>query len=153
MKIKTFESWNDNIIDNSLFVSGRAKYDPKVAGGIIHYKTGNVEPYFFAEITKKGDKFICKVYKKKKDGEEQRIRNKIKKDLKTAHNYVREFLNQKLRSQKKKKSKGEVENTENIENMMNIPEPQLQPMQSRPMMPPMEYQAQPKSKTIIRRFV
>ena len=146
MKIlKTFETWNDNIIDNSLFVSGRAKYNPRVAGGVIHYKTGNVEPYFFAEITKKGDKFVCKVYKKKKDGEEQRIRNKIKKDLKTAHNYVREFLNQKLRSQKKKKHKDK-----DVEPSMSMPEPQIQ-MPMEPMMP-MEYQAPPKSKTIIRRF-
>ena len=87
--LKTFENWNDNIIDNSLFVSGRAKYNPKVYGGVIKYKTGTAEPYYFSEISKKGDKFICKIYKKKKNGEEIRLRNKIKKDLKSEHNYVR----------------------------------------------------------------
>jgi len=48
--LKTFENWNDNIIDNSLFVSGRAKYNPKVYGGVIKYKTGTAEPYYFSEI-------------------------------------------------------------------------------------------------------
>ena len=67
MKIlKTYESWNDNVIDNSLFSSGKAKYNPHVVNGVIKYKTGAVEPYYFAEIVQKGDKFICKIYKKKK---------------------------------------------------------------------------------------
>jgi hypothetical protein len=46
---------------------------------------------------KKGDKFICKIYKKDDDGNNIRLRNKLKKELKIAHNYVREFLNQKLK--------------------------------------------------------
>ena len=33
--VKTFETWNNNIIDNSLFSSGKAKYDPQVVGGVI----------------------------------------------------------------------------------------------------------------------
>jgi hypothetical protein len=144
--LKTFETWNNNIIDNSLFVSGKAKYHPKVAGGVIRYRTGSIEPYFFAEITKKGDKFICKVYKKKKNGDEIRLRNKIKKTLKSAHNYVREFMNQKLRSlKKKKKSK-----SKDLEEIRNHIEPQVQRIPEP--LPPPEYQAPPKSKTIIRRF-
>lgn len=142
--IKTFETWNNNIIDDSLFSSGKAKYHPEVSAGKISYKTGNVEPYFFAEIEKKGDKFICKVYRKKKDGSEKRIRNKVKKTLKLAHNYVREFLNQKL----KRKAKGKDKETdldrvireeprENIENTSFGESPYMEP---------------PKSKTIIRRF-
>jgi len=143
MKIlKTFEAWNDNIIDKSLFSSGKAKYHPKVIGGVIKYKTGNAEPYFFAEIVKKGDKFICKIYKKKKNGKEIRIRNKIKKSLKTAHNYVREFLNQKLKRLKKKKDVEEPQISRREKSM--IEQPQVQ-------MPPVEY-TPPKSKTIIRRF-
>lgn len=141
INLKTFESWNDNMIDNSLFVSGRAKYHPTVSGGVIHYKTGDVEPYFYAEISKKGDNFICKVYKVKKDGSEKRIRNKVKKDLKTAHNYVRELLNQKLRTEKKKKRKSKGEDVEKI---MSMQEPQTQFL---PPPPP-----QPERKTIIRRF-
>ena len=107
--IKKFESWNNNIIDHSLFTSGKAKYDPKVSNGVIRYKTGNIRPYYFAEIYKKGDKFVCKVYKKKKDGSEIRLRNKIKKDLKIAHNYVREYLNQKMKRKLKNKDKDNVE--------------------------------------------
>ena len=151
--IKTFETWNNNIIDDTLFSSGKAKYNPKISAGVIRYKTGNVEPYYFAEIEKKGGKFICKIYKKKKDGDKIRLRNKLKNDLKSAHNYVREFLNQKLKSKKKKKkSKDRVEHTDsNIDNMMNTnptfgdiqnePEPILQP----------SYDI-PKSKTTIRRY-
>lgn len=154
MKIfKTFETWNDNEIDNSLFSSGRAKYNPTVSGGIIRYKTGNVEPYYFAEITKKGDKFICKIYKKKSDGTEKRIRNKIKKNLKLAHNYVREFLNQKLRS----KSKGKKD-SERI--MSDGPKRRDIPFNTQTASPkrrdiPFDtqpYIAPPKSKTIIRKF-
>ncbi len=145
--LKNFESWNNNIIDNTLFVSGRAKYNPTIIGGIIHYKTGNIEPYFYAEISKKGDKFICKVYKVKKNGDKLRIRNKIKKDLKTAHNYVREFLNQKLRTEKKKKLKNKSNDIEKIISMRepnqvnqinNTPPPFVQPDKIR--------------KTIVRRF-
>lgn len=141
--IKTFETWNDNIIDKSLFVSGRAKYNPKVSNGVINYETGTSKPYYFAEITKKGGKFICKIYKEKENGEEVRVKNKVKKTLKTAHNYVREFLNQKL----KKKDKKKKENKEEVQEIIRREEPQNIPM-STPMLP-ME---PPKSKTIIRRF-
>lgn len=140
--IKIFETWNDNIIDNSLFVSGRAKYDPSVSNGIIHYKTGDVEPYYIAEIEKKGGKFICKIYKIKKNGKKIRIKNKIKDNLKKAHNYVREYLNQRLKKKKKKKEK------EDIIDVVKE-EPQIEPM---PMAQPMPFSEEPKSKTIIRRF-
>lgn len=142
--IKIFETWNDNIIDDSLFISGKAKYNPKVSNGVIHYKTGNSAPYYFAEITKKGNRFICKVYKVKKNGKEIRIKNKVKDTLKTAHNYVREYLNQRL----KKKDKPEEKKTKKkkkVENPMN----EIQPM---PMATPMMPMEEPKSKTIIRRF-
>ena len=150
--IKTFESWNDNIIDDSLFTSGKAKYNPKISAGIIKYKTGNVEPYYFAEIEKKGGRFICKIYKKKKNGDKIRLRNKIKNDLKLAHNYVREFLNQKLKSKKKKKkSKSREHINFDVEQMLNAnpninkniqePEPILQPTYDIP-----------KSKTTIRHY-
>ena len=145
--IKTFETWNDNIIDNSLFSSGKAKYDPKVVNGTIEYKTGNIEPYYFANITSKGGKFICKIYKKKKNGEDKRLRNKIKNELKLAHNYVREFLNQKL---KKKKKRGKDNDNERV--MRDTP---VQPDYNMPMdLPPMPMPdfEPPKSKTTIRRF-
>ncbi len=149
--IKTFETWNDNIIDNSLFSSGKAKYDPTVSNGVIHYKTGNIEPYYFAEITRKGGKFICKIYKKKKNGEDKRLRNKIKKELKLAHNYVREFLNQKL---KKKKKRGKDNDNERVRDTQVQPEYSYGDMsmdnQQAPM--PMPSYEPPKSKTIIRRF-
>jgi len=143
--LKSFESWNNNIIDNTLFSSGRAKYDPKVVGGVIKYKTGNVEPYYFAEIVKKGDKFICKVYKKKKDGTEIRIRNKIKSELKLAHNYVREFLNQKLNKKKKKKK-----NSDKDRIMIDKPNFRKEPMQQFDPIP--EFNPRRRNKTIIRRF-
>ena len=145
--IKTFETWNDNIIDNSLFSSGKAKYDPKIVNGTIEYKTGNIEPYYFANITSKGGKFICKIYKKKKNGEDKRLRNKIKNELKLAHNYVREFLNQKL---KKKKKRGKDNDNERV--MRDTP---VQPDYNMPMdlppMPMLDFEP-PKSKTTIRRF-
>jgi hypothetical protein len=147
-RFKTFETWNDNIIDNSLFASGRAKYHPKVANGTIHYKSGNIEPYYFAEITKRGDKFICKIYKKKKDGSDKRIRNKIKKNLKLAHNYVREFINQRLKRDKKKKNK-RVDDNRDIQKIMSMQRPQVQKV---PEFIPSEPIETPKNKTIIRRF-
>lgn len=140
--MKTFETWKNNIIDNTLFSSGRAKYDPKVYGGVIKYKTGIVEPYYFAEISKKGDTFICKIYKKKKNGDEIRIRNKMKKDLRLAHNYVREFLNQKLKLKKKKRKE-----TEDVVRE----EPQLRDYQPQQYQPPQFSPPAPK-KAIIRRF-
>lgn len=141
--IKTFEAWNDNIIDNSLFVSGRAKYNPKVVGNTIRYSTGTSEPYYYAVIEKKGGRFICKIYKRKKDGEEIRLRNKIKKNLKLAHNYVREFLNQKLKKDKKKKEKDKP-----IEKQIqptSIPEPPVFGVEEPPIIK--------KKGPIIRRFI
>ena len=137
--LKTFETWNDNIIDNSLFISGRAKYEPKVSNGVITYKTKDSQ--YHAEITKKGGKFICKIYKTKKNGTDVRIKNKIKKTLKTAHNYVREYLNDRLRKKDKKKKE------EKSDMIITHDEPQIQ-MPPIPMMPMQE----PKSPTIIRRF-
>jgi len=147
--IKTFETWNNNIIDDSLFSSGKAKYDPTVFGGTIKYKTGTSEPYYFAEIVKKGDKFICKIYKKKKDGKEIRLRNKIKDELKLAHNYVREYLNQKLNKKKKKKK----DDNNDIERIIRE-DPQIQRQDFQPIQPtqPIPEYIEPKSKTIIRRF-
>lgn len=98
--IMTFESWKNNIIDYSLFRSGKAKYHPRISGNTITYKTGDVEPYYTAEIKAKGNQFICKIYKVKKNGEKIRIKNKIKEGLKLSHNYVREYLNQKLKKNK-----------------------------------------------------
>ena len=154
MNIKTFETWNNNIIDDTLFVSGRAKYDPKVSGGKIRYKTGNIEPYYFAEIERKGDKFVCKVFKKKKNGEEVRLRNKLKKTLKLAHNYVREFLNQKLK--KKDKDRSKKRDRDDIDRVMRE-EPGVdrfqQEMTYEPPSVPMSLPSvKPKSKTIIRRY-
>jgi hypothetical protein len=153
--IKKFESWNNNIIDKTLFTSGKAKYNPKVVNGVIKYKTGNIEPYYFAEIIKKGNKFICKIYKKNKDGENKRLRNRLKSELKLSHNYVREFLNQRL----KKDERGDDDNSDNVYKDKKIsqepmydeigrdltPEPKQLPVFSEP-------KRKPKRKTIIRRF-
>jgi hypothetical protein len=149
--IKTFETWNNNIIDDSLFSSGKAKYDPKVVGGAIKYKTGTIEPYYFAEIIKKGEKFICKIYKKKKDGEEIRLRKKI---LKLAHNYVREFLNQKLK--KKDKNRSKKRDRDDVDRVIReepsiFNDTQMDPTYDQPTPMPMPM-SKPKSKTIIRRY-
>lgn len=111
--IKNFESWKNNIIDQTLFTSGKAKYDPQVSAGKIKYETGKSEPFYFAEIISKGNKFICKIYKRRK-GEDVRIKNKVKDNLKDAHNYVREFLNQRLKKDKKRTSK-DISKDNNIE--------------------------------------
>lgn len=104
MKIlKTFENWKNNIIDDDLFSSGKAKYNPTVSAGVIKYKSGNSEPYYHAQIHKKGTFFICNIYKKTTDGENIRLRHKKKNDLKSAHNYVREFINQRLKRDKNRK--------------------------------------------------
>lgn len=110
--IKTFENWKNNIIDHNLFSSGKAKYNPRVVGNTIHYKTGNVEPFYFARVEQKGTKFICKIYRNEDDGKEIRLRNKLKKDLRSAHNYVREFLNQKLKRDAEKARKKAEKNAE-----------------------------------------
>lgn len=82
------------------------------------------------------------MYKKKTDGTDKRIRNKIKKSLKLAHNYVREFLNQKL----KKKAKGEKDTERVISDEPRMKKSFDTPYDTQP------YMAPPKSKTIIRRF-
>lgn len=154
--IKTFENWKNNVIDDKLFTSGKAKYDPTVFGGIIKYKSGNSEPYYFARIQKKGGIFICKIFKKNKDGESIRLRNKKKDDLKSAHNYVREFINQRL---KRDEEKGDSEDTifePNKHSRHNIDTDKLftdeysddKPIE--PYYPPV--MEEPKRKTIIRRF-
>lgn len=150
--IKTFETWNDNVIDNTLFSSGKAKYDPEVVNGTIKYKTGNSQPYYFAEISQKGGKFVCKIYKKKKNGEDKRLRNKIKQELKLAHNYVREFLNQKLKKKKKRNKYAEDENYVREEpSNLQVDYGQTPDFtQSQPTSMP-DYEP-PKSKTIIRRY-
>jgi hypothetical protein len=143
--IKNFESWKNNIIDKTLFTSGKAKYDPKIRTGVIHYKTGNVEPYYFARIEKRGVKFICKIYKKDAGGKPIRLRNKLKNDLKTAHNYVREFLNQKL----KRKDNNKHIKVEKPERIFRE-DPEIM-RNDDPILPPMEY-SPPERKTIIRRY-
>lgn len=149
--LKTFETWNNNVIDNTLFSSGKAKYDPKIVGNTIKYKTSNNEPYYFAEISQKGNKFICKIYKKNKDGEEIRLRNKIKKELKLAHNYVREFLNQRLKKDKlknKDKKKTKKKDLDFIPRETRFDREPLQDFSPPHALP----EFKPKSKTIIRRF-
>lgn len=145
-RIKTFESWNNNIIDNSLFSSGKAKYNPRVFNGIIKYRTGFVAPYFFAEISKKGDKFICKIYKKKKNGDEIRLRNKLKKELKLAHNYVREFLNQQVKKSKLKKTKVNFSDVSNTEKIIKREKTSTPIYQQEP------FTVKPTRKTTIRKF-
>jgi len=98
--LNIFESWNDNNIDKSLFISGRAKYHPKVGHRKITYHTGTTPPYYTAEILQSGSNFICDIYKHRSDGSELRVRHKIKETLKTAHNYIREFLNDRLKKRK-----------------------------------------------------
>jgi len=101
---KIYETWNDDNIDKSLFVSGRAKHNPKVKNNIIEYKTDDSK--YVAKIKQlSSGKFICKVYRIKEDGSRIRIRKKIKKTLQTAHNFIREFLNDRVEGKKVKKSK------------------------------------------------
>jgi len=103
--ITIFETWNDDTIDKSLFVSGRAKHNPKVKGDTIEYKTDNGGKYV-ARIKKLSNgKFLCKVYRVKDDGSKIRIRKKVKKTLSTAHNFIREFLNDRVEGKKIKKSR------------------------------------------------
>lgn len=159
--IKNFESWKNNIIDQTLFTSGKAKYNPQVLGGAIKYKTGNIEPYYHAKIEKLGNRFICKIYKRDEDGNEIRLRNKLKKDLKTAHNYVREFLNQKLKRDIEKSKKDDVQKRDKIYksdveiNKDDIFEP-TQQINKEQINKQQVFRKQPifkpKSKPIIRRF-
>ncbi len=101
---KIFETWNDDTIDKSLFVSGRAKHNPKIKNNIIEYKTDNGK--YVARIKQlSGGNFICKVYRIKEGGSKIRIRKKIKNTLQTAHNFIREFLNDRIEGKKTKKEK------------------------------------------------
>lgn len=99
--IKKFESWKNNMIDDNLFRSGKAKYNPQISRNKIKYKTGNIIPYYYASISKHINKFVCNIYKKSSDGGDELIKHKTEENLKNAHNYVREFLNQLLKKDKK----------------------------------------------------
>jgi hypothetical protein len=148
--IKKYENWKNNSIDHTLFKSGKAKYNPHVSNGSIKYKTGNKLPYYHAEIKEKGDRFICKIYKKDENGDDVRLRNKVKKDLKLAHNYVREFLNQKLKRDEKNKNKSKSKK-DSIEKIIRE-EPNY--VEDRRPIEPIKIPKieKPKKKTIIRRF-
>lgn len=156
--IKKFENWKNNIIDNTLFTSGKAKYDPEVSGGKIKYKTGESKPYYFANIHKKGDIFICSIFKKKTDGNQIRIKRKNQDTLKKAHNYVREYLNQKLKRTKKAKEIGEKPKEElNLDDLMNRDEMRekrhrMRDTERQQMEPTYPMAVTQRPKTIIRRF-
>lgn len=102
--LNIFESWEDNQIDRTLFSSGRAKYNPKVGNKRITYHTGTKPPFYTAEILQMGNKFICNIYKHDSGNNDERVRHKVKSTLKTAHNYIREFLNDRMRKKKKEVS-------------------------------------------------
>lgn len=147
MKFKIFETWNDNTIDRSLFVSGRAKHNPKVINNAIEYETDDGK--FFATIKQIGmSKFLCKVYKYNDDGEKKRIRKKIKRTLKTAHNFIREVLNDRV-----EKNEEEPEEEPIGDDIPDESEYEFEPIPDMPpeYFEPQEYQ-EPKPKTIIRRF-
>jgi uncharacterized Zn finger protein (UPF0148 family) len=151
--IKNFESWKNNIIDNTLFKSGRAKYDPQVTGGKIKYKTSSSEPYYFANISKKNGIFVCNIYKKKIDSESIRIKRKKQDTLKNAHNYVREFLNQKLKKTKKEKDTGKKEKEFNLDELMDREERRENRRRERDKISDYNQSIiKPKRKTILRRF-
>jgi len=126
-KLKNFESWKNGMIDDTLFSSGRAKYEPQVKGNKIKYTTDEEsDGKYYARITQKGNEYICKIYKKRLEGKDIRIKKKIKDDLKDAHNYVREFLNQKIKkdkekgkTSKEKKSKDEYDEMDILDNEPN----------------------------------
>lgn len=127
--ITIFETWNDDTIDKSLFLSGRAKHNPKVKGDIIEYKTDNGGKYV-ARIKKLSNgKFLCKVYRVKDDGSRIRIRKKVKKTLSTAHNFIREFLNDRvedktMRKSSKKKDKKEKKSEDSFDELfVDVGEP------------------------------
>ena len=165
-----FETWNDNNIDDTLFVSGRAKYHPRVSNKKITYKSGHTLPYYTAEILQHGQAFMCNIFKHKLDGEVIRIKHKEKKNLKSAHNYVREYLNDRvenkfserkedLEEQDKEETKNiaaqeeptiEEETQDAIDNMVAPHEPSSEPLEPPTPMPVPE---EPRNKTIIRSFV
>jgi hypothetical protein len=72
----------------------------------------------------------------------------LKKDLKSAHNYIREFLNQRLKSDKKKKGDGDDYEIRNKKSKIEPIETAILPS----MQQSSEYIEPPKSKTIIRRY-
>lgn len=153
---KTFETWENNDIDGSLFTSGRAKYSPTVTGNKIKYDSGDTNPHYYAEITKKGEKLICKIYKERKKGKNKRLRNKVKTDLRLAHNYVREFLNQRIKKDEEKGGSGEKSKKKKNKKRDRDFE---RPMRKEPeiIMPPMDdfgmtSSPKAKSRTIIRKY-
>ena len=147
---KIFETWNDDSIDKSLFVSGRAKHNPKVVGNTIEYETDNGK--FIAKIKKIGSKFICKIYKIREDGSKIRIRKKTKKTLKTAHNFVREVLNDRIKEKKKKKKKKKEEIIDEPLDNLFVDNPPVDD-ESMDLAEPFDFsEPEPIRKTIIRRF-
>ena len=148
---KIFETWNDDIIDKTLFVSGRAKHNPKVKNDVIEYKTDNSK--YVARIKQLATgNFMCKVYRINDDGSKTRIRKKVKKTLQTAHNFVREFLNdridgKKLKKSKKKKDKKEKKSKDPLDKLfVDIDEPGFDE-------PSFDFgEPEKPRKTIIRRF-
>lgn len=150
--IKTFETWKDNTIDTTLFSSGRAKYNPKIVGDTIRYKSDSINGSYFAEIKKVGNKFICKIFKKTIDGDIIELRRKSKENLKDSHNYVREFINQRLNKKKKRKYKESDKLNSVLDNIFDKnktyntePKPTFKPSFK-------EFKIPNKSKSIIRRF-
>lgn len=143
VKFKIFETWNDNTIDSSIFISGKAKHNPKVVNNTIEYETDDGK--YTALIKQIGrSRFICKIYKIDNEGGKIRIKKRIKKSLKTAHNFVREILNDK--TDKKKREKEEISKEPEME-FQPEPEPEFsfEPSQD-------QFYQKPKRKTIIRRF-
>ena len=155
--VRVFETWNDNEIDHTLFKSGKAKYSPKVSNKKIYYKTGNALPFYTAEIHQIGHLFFVDITKHKLDGSQIKVKHRKKKTLKTAHDYVREYLNDRVEHidqereddiEQQEKDADEVQ----VETDMNpmdvdttVPEPDFVPQ---PLPEPIE----PRNKVIIRNF-
>lgn len=103
LKFKVFETWNDNNIDDSLFISNRAKHNPKVFRNTIKYRTDNGK--YTAKIEQiDSDSFICKIYLSK-GGEKIRVKKKTKNNLKSAHDFVRNYLSKKTKNSNKTSKK------------------------------------------------
>lgn len=144
---KIFETWNDNTIDDSLFISGRAKHNPKVIRDTIEYETDNGK--YTAKIKQLSNgRFLCKIYMIKSDGSKIRIKKKIKDTLETAHNFTRETLNNKIDKKIKKKKKKKKDKDPLDKLFVDMEEPQEFDKSSSFDFPtPKE-----KKKSIIRRF-
>ena len=157
IKVNIISTWIDrsckhNVNEESI---NALLKDAKTSGKMQIYPNGTIDAFSDTPLYTNGqlsvmhlelnNKFICKIYKKKKNGEEIRLRNKLKKTLKLAHNYVREFLNQKLKKKKSSKSKADE-----LDKIIRGEEPQIQ-QQPMDFNPPMMATPPPR-KTIIRRF-